>query len=82
MSYVFQKPKSMSLFQQHNSFGLVNHKLYWLDVSDKQRGLLIYIKSHWPFRVLSSSNTANDIQVTPFELNLRKERWMFMSTYR
>ena len=31
------------LFQQHNSFCLVNHKLYWLDVSDKQRGLLIYI---------------------------------------
>ena len=25
---------------------------------------------------------SNDIQVIPFELNLRKEKWMFMCIYR
>ena len=31
-----------------------------------------------PSRLLSIHNTPKDIQVIPFELNLRKEKWMFM----
>ena len=35
-----------------------------------------------PSRLISINNTANDIQVIMFELNLRKEKWMFMCIYR
>ena len=46
------------------------HKPYWLDTTDKQGGLLVYIKSHLRSRLLSIHNTANHIQVIPCELNL------------
>ena len=53
--YVLQRPKLMSLSRYHKS--------YRLDISDKQGGILIYIKSHLPSRLLSSCiNTLNDIQ--------------------
>ena len=58
------------------------HKPSLLDISDKQGGLLIYIKSHLPLRPLSIHNIHNDIQVLPFELNLWKENWMFMCICR
>ena len=58
------------------------HKPYRLDITVKQGGLLVYIKSHLPSRLISVNNTANDIQVIMFELNLRKEKWMFMCIYR
>ena len=35
-----------------------------------------------PSKLLSIHNAFNDIQVIPFELNLRKEKWMFMCFYR
>ena len=35
-----------------------------------------------PSKLLSVHNASNDIQVIPFELNLRKEKWMFMCIYR
>ena len=58
------------------------HKPYRLDITDKQGGLLVYIKSHLSFKLLSIHNTSNDIQVIPFELNLREKKWMFMCIYR
>ena len=57
------------------------HKPYRLDITVKQVGLLVYIKSHLPSKLLSIHNTSNDIQVIPVELNLRKEKWMFMCIY-
>ena len=58
------------------------HKPYRLDISDRQGRLLVYIKSHLPSRSLTNYTTPKDIQVIPFELNLRKERWMFLCFYR
>ena len=58
------------------------HKPYRLDITDKQGGLLVYIKYHLPSKLLSIHNTYNDIQVIPFELNLRKEMWIFLCIYR
>ena len=58
------------------------HKPYRLDITDKQGGLLVYIKFHLPSKLLSIHNTSNDLQVIPFELNLRKEKRMFMCIYR
>ena len=54
------------------------HKLYRLDISDKQRGLLIHIKTHLPSRLLSNHISPKNIQAIPFELNLRKGNWMFV----
>ena len=48
------------------------HKPYWLDITNKQGGLLVYIKSHLPSKLLSTHNISNDIQVIRFKLNLRK----------
>ena len=53
------------------------HKPSQLDITDKQGGLLVYIKSHLPSKLLLIHNTSNDIQVIPFEFNLRKEKWIF-----
>ena len=57
-------------------------KPYRLDTSDKQGGLLIYIKAHFPSRLLSNHISPNDILAIPFELNLRMEKWMFVCLYR
>ena len=58
------------------------HKPYRLDINDKQGGLLVYVKYHLPSKLLSTHNISNDIQIIPFESNLRKENWMFMCIYR
>ena len=80
ISYELQKLKLMSL--QTAQFILpVYHKGYRLDISDKQGGLLVSIKSYLPSRVLSSHNTPSDIQVILFELNQNKERSIFMCIY-
>ena len=52
------------------------HKLYRLDISDRKEGLLVYIKSHLPSRLIKSFDIPRDIQIIPFELNLRKGKWM------
>ena len=51
---------------------------YYKKVTDKQGGLLVYIKSHLPSKLLSTHNISKDIQVIPFELNLRKENVMYL----
>ena len=43
---------------------------------------MVYIKPHLPSKLLSTHNISNDIQVIPFEVNLRKEKWMFICIYR
>ena len=42
------------------------HKPHRLDISDKQGGLLIYIKAHLPSRLLSNHISPKDIQAVPF----------------
>ena len=58
------------------------HKPYCLDISDRKGGLLVYIKSRLPSRLLKNFDIPRNIQIIPFELNLRKEKWMFMCIYR
>ena len=48
-------------------------KPYRLDISDRKGGLLVYIKSHLLSRLLKNFYIPSDIQIIPFELNLRKE---------
>ena len=56
--------------------------LYRLDISHKSGGLLVYVKAVIPFRQLSLLKFQFRIQALPFELNLRKEKWLVISIYR
>ena len=47
------------------------HKPYRLDISDRKGGLLVYIKSHLPSRLLKNFDIPSNIQIIPFKLNLR-----------
>ena len=49
-------------------------KPYRLDISDRKGGLLVYIKSHLPSRLLKNFDIPSNIQIIPFELNLKKEK--------
>ena len=44
--------------------------------------MLVYIKSLLPSRIMSNFKLPENIQVRPFELNLRKEEWLFVSIYK
>ena len=45
-----------------------------LDISRNSGGLLVFVRSSIPARMLS--------QVIPFEINLRKEKSLFLSVYK
>ena len=58
------------------------HKPLRLDVTDKSGGLLVYVKSYLPLRQLTKQKASSDIQVLVFEINLKKEKWFFLSIYK
>ena len=55
---------------------------YRLDVSNRSGGILVYVKSSIPLRRLSCENLCDSIQAVPFEINLKKEKWLVISIYR
>ena len=57
-------------------------KAYYLDITDTKGGLLVYIKSDLRSRLLKKFHIQSDFELIPFELNLRKEKWMFICIYR
>ena len=42
----------------------------------------VYIKSSLPSKILSKFKLPLNIQIIPFEINLRKEKWVFVSIYK
>ena len=59
------------------------HKPLRMDVSSRRVGLLVSIKSSsLASKILTKFKLANNIQIMPFELNLRKEKWLFVSIYK
>ena len=52
------------------------HSPYRLDISLKSVGLLVFVKGTIPSRQLSLPKFQFRIQALPFELNLRKEKWL------
>ena len=53
-----------------------------LEIISKCSGMLVSIKSLLPSRIMSNFKLPENIQVRPFELNLRKEEWLFVSIYK
>ena len=61
-------------------FGLEGyHSLYLLDISSRSGRILVYVKSSILSRRQSCENLWNSIQAVPFEINLRKEKWLVIS---
>ena len=57
------------------------HWPYSLDISSKSGGILVSEKSSIPSGDMSCENLWNSIQFVPFEINLRKEKWLVISIY-
>ena len=55
---------------------------YRLDINNKSGGILVYVKSSIPSRCLCYEELRISIQAIPFEINLRKEKWLVISIYR
>ena len=53
-----------------------------MDVSSRRGGLLVYIKSSMPSKMLTKFKLPNNIQTILFELNLMKDKWFFVSIYK
>ena len=58
------------------------HEPMRLDITSKHGGRLVYIKSSLPARIMFNFKLPKNIQITPFELNLRREKWLFLSIYK
>ena len=57
------------------------HHPFRLDINRRSSGLLVYAKGSIPARVLTSFSTPVDTQITVFEINLGKEKWLLVGIY-
>ena len=58
------------------------HKPLRLDINHRSGGLLVYTKASLPSKILTKFKLPINIQIIPFEINLRKEKWLFVSIYK
>ena len=49
---------------------------YHLPLQTKKDDLMVFVKSRIPSRRLNDFKVSSNIQITPFEINLRKEKWL------
>ena len=57
------------------------HPLFRLDITRNSGGLVVFVRSSIPARMLCNYRLPPHIQPIPFEINLRKEKWLFVSVY-
>ena len=58
------------------------HEPLRLDINHRSGGLLLYIQTSFPSNILTKFKLPINIQIIPFEINLRKEKWLFVSIYK
>ena len=58
------------------------HSPYRLDIRSRSGGVLAYVKSSISSRRLSCENLCDSMQAVPFEINLRKGKWLVISIDR
>ena len=51
-------------------------------ITRKRGRMLIYIKSSLPSRIMYDFKLRESVQIMPFELNIRKEKWLLVSIYK
>ena len=52
-----------------------------IDLSGKSQGLLVYVNSKIPSKMLKIPVCPSDIQVIPVEINLKKQKWLVIAIY-
>ena len=55
------------------------HEALRLDINHRSGGLLVYIKASLPSKILTKFKLPINIQIISFEINLRKEKCLFVS---
>ena len=58
------------------------HKPLRIDFSGRKGGFLVFTKSSLPSKMLTKFKLPDNIQIIPFELNLIKVKWLFVSIYK
>ena len=54
---------------------------YILGITDNKGNLMVFVKSQIPSRRLNDLKIPSNIQIIPFEINLRTEKWLVASIY-
>ena len=52
------------------------------DINHRSGGLLIHIKAPLPSEILSKFRLPINIQMIPFEINLRNKKWLIVGVYK
>ena len=55
------------------------HQPFHVDISRNSGETLVFVRSSVPARMLSNYRFPPDIQAIPFEINLRKEKWLLVN---
>ena len=53
---------------------------YILDITGIKGGLMVFVKSHMSSRRLNDLKIPSNMQIIPFEINLKKDKWLVAST--
>ena len=53
-----------------------------LDVTENSGGILVYVRDNLISRKIPNINVPDDIQVIPFDINVRKQKWLLLPIYR
>ena len=78
----FQKLNWIPLFLLHSLNLLRGYYLsFRLDTTKQSSGLFVYIKSSSPSRQPPYGSICDFVQDTPFEINLRQEKWLKISIF-
>ena len=71
----------MNLFPIISSYGSIISP-YRLNITENKGGLMVFVKSHIPSRRLNDFKIPSNIQIMPFKINLRNEKWLVASIYK
>ena len=58
------------------------HEPLRLDINHPSGGLFVYIKASLASKILTKFNLPISIRIKPFEINIRKEEWSFVSIHK
>ena len=70
------------IFLQYEFILVGYHLPYRVDITDKKGGLMVFVKSHILSKRLNGFKIPSNIRIMPFEINLRKEKWLVASIYK
>ena len=54
---------------------------YMLHIIGNNGGLIVFVKTHILSRSLNDFKIPSNIQIIPFEIDLRKEKWLVAAIY-